>query len=393
MSEKLSQMKQLTRRIFLDSSTPSNWAVVRIVLVAFVAWYLASFLVSIVISLKPLIFLLILSVFFAYLLNPLVSYVRLPFKNRNIEKFMPRTLAILIVYLFVFSTLGILISWFAPRVAEQARKLASNIPFYAETIRQEISQINQRYESYRIPEEIQVEINKKVNELGMELAQSITSFIGDTAISVVTYLPWLVIIPIFSFFFLKDANSFRIWVLRSFPQGLWRDRVEAFLEDVNQTLSAYVRAQLVSCIFIGFLCTTGFYFLGLNYSLLLGILAGIFEFVPLIGPLVIGLTATVVAGITDSFQTATYTAIFLIALRIFHDYVTYPKIVRGGIHLPPVIIILSILVGEKLAGVAGVFLAIPITALLIVLYKHILEHRKSKGFFSELLNEKTEAEQ
>ncbi|MCS6873502.1 MAG: AI-2E family transporter, partial [Pyrinomonadaceae bacterium] len=164
-------------------------------------------------------------------------------------------------------------------------------------------------------------------------------------------------------------------------------------EDVNQTLSAYVRAQLVSCIFIGFLCTTGFYFLGLNYSLLLGILAGIFEFVPLIGPLVIGLTATVVAGITDSFQTATYTAIFLIALRIFHDYVTYPKIVRGGIHLPPVIIILSILVGEKLAGVAGVFLAIPITALLIVLYKHILEHRKSKGFFSELLNEKTEAEQ
>ncbi|MCS6875171.1 MAG: AI-2E family transporter, partial [Pyrinomonadaceae bacterium] len=235
MSEKLSQMKQLTRRIFLDSSTPSNWAVVRIVLVAFVAWYLASFLVSIVISLKPLIFLLILSVFFAYLLNPLVSYVRLPFKNRNIEKFMPRTLAILIVYLFVFSTLGILISWFAPRVAEQARKLASNIPFYAETIRQEISQINQRYESYRIPEEIQVEINKKVNELGMELAQSITSFIGDTAISVVTYLPWLVIIPIFSFFFLKDANSFRIWVLRSFPQGLWRDRVEAFLEDVNQT--------------------------------------------------------------------------------------------------------------------------------------------------------------
>lgn len=388
MQKKNDEIKHAAKQALFDSSFPSNWVVIRVVLVAFVTWYLASFLVNIIVALKSLIFLLILSVFFAYLLNPLVNYVQLPFKNRDLEKLMPRTLAIITVYLALFLVLWFTTSWLAPQVAEQARRLASNIPAYAEMIRQEISNLNERYENYKIPEEFQAEVNKKVNEIAMELAQSITTLLGDKAISLVTYLPWLVIVPIFSFFFLKDANSFRIWILKAFPSGRWRDRVKALLEDVNQTLSAYVRAQLVSCIFVGFVCSLGFYFLGVNYALLLGISAGILEFIPLIGPLTIGIIATVVAGITDSLQEAIHVALFLIALRIFHDYVTYPRIVRGGIHLPPIAIILSILTGEKLAGIAGIFLAIPTAALLIVIYKHILEHRGSKGLFNELLEEK-----
>ncbi len=392
MTEK-KELKHTARRVFFDSSTPSNWSIVRIVLVAFVSWYLASFLIDIILSLQSLFFLLVISVFFAYLLHPLVSYITSFVQSRNLEKFVPKVLAIVIVYALFFSILTIVISYLAPRVAEQARIFASNIPSYANSIREEIEKINTRYESYGLPIDVQAEITKKINEIASDIAQTITTFLGNIAISTISYLPWFILVPIFAFFFLKDASTFRIWILRAFPSGKWRNRVESILNDVNQTLSLYIRAQLISCLLIGAVCTIGFYILGLNYALLLGILAGILEFIPLIGPLTIGITATLVAGITISGKTAVFVAIFLIVLRIIHDYVTYPKIVRESIHLHPMMIILSVLIGEKLAGIPGVFLSIPVAALTTILYKHYLEHSGQKGIFDAIFQDETKEEE
>jgi predicted PurR-regulated permease PerM len=215
--------------------------------------------------------------------------------------------------------------------------------------------------------------------------------VGVIAINLLTYLPWLVLIPILAFFFLKDANLFRVALLRMVPVGDWRSRVEAVMGDVNVTLAAYTRAQLITCLMIGVICTIGFYLLGNNYALLLGIMAGIFEIVPLLGPATIGILATVVSGFESGWQ-AFMTAVFLIVLRILQDYVIYPRIIREGIHLHPLAVILSVLAGEQVAGIAGVFLAIPIVALVTVLYKHILEHSGSTGLFTGLLEPKENKE-
>ena len=153
-------------------------------------------------------------------------------------------------------------------------------------------------------------------------------------------------------------------------------------QDVNATLAAYTRAQLISCFLIGTICTIGFYSLGLKYALLLGILAGIFEFVPLLGPASIGLIVILTSAASDDPWKALYVAIFLIVVRIVHDYVTYPRIVRGGIHLHPLAIILAVLAGEQVAGIPGVFIAIPIVAIVTVFYRHILEHQGRRSLFS-----------
>ncbi|MCV4639311.1 AI-2E family transporter, partial [Escherichia coli] len=91
------------------------------------------------------------------------------------------------------------------------------------------------------------------------------------------------------------------------------------------------------------------------------------EFVPLLGPLAIGIIATTVGSLGDNPLRGFYVAVFLIILRIVHDYITYPRIVRGGIHLHPVLIIISVLAGEQIAGIPGVFLAIPTVALFTVI--------------------------
>ena len=159
------------------------------------------------------------------------------------------------------------------------------------------------------------------------------------------------------------------------------------MQDVNSTLAAYTRAQLLSCLLIGIVCTIGFYFLGLPYALLLGIMAGIFEFVPLLGPLTIGVVVILTAAASEDPWKALYVAIFLVILRLVHDYVTYPRIVRGGIHLHPLAIILSVLAGEQVAGIPGVFLSIPLVAIATVFYRHVLEHQGRRGLVSDWFEE------
>lgn len=389
VSEKLRGTKKTVRRVILDPSSPSVRSIARVVIITLLMVTAASYVQSIISSLTYLFFLVVLSVFFAYLIDPIVKLIRKPFKSRSIDRIMPRSLAIVIAYVIVFTAVGYAISNVAPRVIAQGKEFGTNLPAYGRAIQQRANELNQRYDRLRIPEEVQAKINEKITTLGEEITLGLGSFVISSA----TFVPWLLLIPILAFFFLKDVNLFRLAVLRAFPAGRWRFRAESVLQDVNSTLAAYTRAQLISCFLIGMICTIGFWALGLKYALLLGILAGIFEFVPLLGPVTIGLVVILTAAASDNPWKALYVAIFLIVLRIIHDYVTYPRIVRGGIHLHPLAIILSVLAGEQVAGIPGVFLSIPIVAIVTVFYRHMLEHQGRRSLFSHWFEESESGEE
>jgi len=375
--------QQLSRRVYLDPSSPPIRSVVRTVVIVLLLLFVAGYVQTIISSLSYLLFLIVLSVFFAYLIDPIVRLIRRPFKERNLDKWMPRSLAIPLAYIIVFTFFGLAIAYIAPRVVEQAKEFGQNLPTYGQAIRERTNELNQRFDRLRIPDEVQTKVNEKVTELGT----SITSAVGSSVLSFFLLLPWFVLVPILAFFFLKDVNHFRLTVLRMFPAGRWRARAERVMADVNTTLAAYTRAQLISCFLIAIICTIGFYLLGLRFALLLGILAGIFEFIPLLGPLTIGIVVVLTAAASDEPWKALYAAIFLVILRIVHDYVTYPRIVRGGIHLHPLAIILAVLAGEQVAGIPGVFLSIPLVAIATVIYRHVLEHRGTRGLVSGLIEE------
>ena len=365
-------------RVYLDPSSPSIRSIARVVVITLLILFVAGSVEAIISSVASLFFLIVLSVFFAYLIDPLVKLIRKPFKARGTDKWMPRSFAIVIAYIIVFTIVGVAIANIAPRVVDQAKEFGTNLPSYGQSLRQRGNELTQRFQRLQISDEIQGEINKKVADIG----SSITAAVGGFVLISVTYLPWLLLVPILAFFFLKDVNQFRLAILRMFPAGRWRIRAEAVMADVNTTLAAYTRAQIISCGIVAVECTIGFYVIGLKYALLLGILAGIFEFVPLLGPVTIGLIVTATAAASDDPWKALYVAIFLIVLRIIHDYVTYPRIVRGGIHLHPLAIILSVLAGEQVAGIPGVFLSIPFVAVATVFYRHILEHKGRRGLVS-----------
>ncbi len=386
--------KARPRRAAVSIRLPEGWptagTIARIVIVTAILLFVAGYAERFITSLRNLFFLVILSVFFAYLLDPLVKLIRRPFKARGAEHWMPRSVAIVIAYVIVFTVLGIAISIIAPRVVEQAKEFAANVPSYATSARENLTKLNQRYDNLRIPEDVQGEINKKLSDYGSEIGAFLTGVIGGILLSSVTYLPWLVLVPVIAFFLLKDVNLIRLSVLRLFPAGRLRIRAESVLQDVNSTLAAYTRAQMVSCLVIGMICTIGFYALGLKYALLLGIMACIFEFVPLLGPATVAVVVVTTAALGDDPWKALYAAIFLGVLRVVQDYLLYPRIVRGGIHLHPLVIVLSVLAGEQIAGIPGVFISIPVVAVGIVIYRHVVDHRGERHLITSLLHDTEE---
>jgi predicted PurR-regulated permease PerM/CheY-like chemotaxis protein len=312
--------------------------------------------------------LVVLAVFFAYVLSPLVLLVQRvpPLHGRR----HARVTAILITYLTLFGSVSLAVYAVAPRFGAQLSELGHSLPVYVEWARGGLQSFTRTYRSYRLPEGIRNAI-----ESGAEGAvQMAGQTVRDTVTMVIAYLqflPWLILIPVLAFFFLKDADTFRSFALRLLPEGRLRWRGRDYLNEIHTTLALYVRAQLIASVLIGVTCWVGLALIGVPYALVLGVVAALLEFIPMIGPLIVA----VLAAFFASTQSATHvgaTIVFLGVLRLVQDYVILPRLVATGMKLHPLAIILTLVCGSHLAGVAGMFLALPAAAVLMVTHRYIL---------------------
>ena len=326
-----------------------------------------------------IILLLVLSIFFAYLVSPLVEVLRRPRKIGNREIAIPKVGAIALSYVIILLAVVVAIFVILPSLSNQFPEFASQAKSYWQSFGERAQQIIEYSRSRRVPGPVVNAVNKAVPQVVDKIGTTSTEF-ASAAVGYLVYLPWLVLIPILGFFLLKDAESFRRSALLMLPRGRWRWRGDEFFQDINSTLAAYIRAQLTACLLIGVVCALGFTLLGLPGGLVMGFIAGVFEFVPLVGPLIVAIMAAILAVLHAGPFNAFLVLLFLGVLRVVHDYFIYPRLIGQGIHLHPLAVIFAILAGEKLAGVAGIFLAIPVVAILTVSYRHWLEHRGSEGF-------------
>ncbi len=357
----------------VEVSGPQTRVILRVIIIVLaVALTLWIFL-----KLSGVILLLILSVFFAYLVAPLVDFLRRPIKIAGREWVMPRVIAISFAYLIIIAAVISAIYLILPSLAGQVPEFTQQARGYWKSVGDSMQRLNE-YLRLRVPAPVMDSINQKVPDIVQAVSNTISEVLKGMVVWL-AYIPWLILIPILSFFFLKDAETFRRSALQMLPRGRWRWRGDEFFQDVSGTLAAYTRAQLTACLFIGIICSIAFALLGLPSPLVLGLIAGIFEFVPLVGPLLVAILAVLVATLHAGPFSALLVIVFLGVLRIAQDYVIYPRLIGQGIHLHPLAVIIAILSGAELAGITGIFLAIPAVAILTVMYRHWLEHRGSEG--------------
>lgn len=309
---------------------------------------------------------------FAYLVAPLVRAVERPVRFAGRRRHLPRGMAIGVVYLLIAGTLFGTAALLLPSAARQVDDIIARAPAYSQSVLAWERGWSRYYERLRIPLELRQSIDRSMLAAATAVAESAQRSVLTLA-GAVSDLPWLILIPILAFFLLKDGASFRRDMLKALPHSIQLGG-HRMLEELNATMAAYVRAQLLACVLIGTICGVGFAALGVPYAVLLGVLAGILEFVPLVGPLVLAAVASIVAALHAPIMVL-WVIGFLGDLRVVQDYVIYPRLIRRGITLHPLAVIVAVMIGAELDGVAGMFLAVPTVAIATVVYRHWLECR------------------
>jgi len=318
-------------------------------------------------GLGRVVLVLVMAMFFAYLMAPLVAVAERPLRAAGTPRRLSRGAAIGLVYVAISGVTWAGAAMLLPTVSQQVVEAASQAPGYAQSLRTWQMGWTRSYERLKLPAEVRRRADQSLLDAGDRVVAGVRESVV-AGVGILSYLPWLVLIPVLAFFLLKDAESLRQAALNALPQR-FRGRGYRLFEELNTTLAAYIRAQLLACVLVGAACGIGFAALGLPYAVLLGVLAGVLEFIPLVGPLVMAAVAGTVAAL-HAPMLALWSTAFLAVLRVIEDYVVYPRLMTRGIRLHPLAVILAVLAGLELGGVAGIFLAIPVVAALSVAWRH-----------------------
>jgi predicted PurR-regulated permease PerM len=373
-TQETKEVAQTAAKAAVEASWPQTRGILRVIFIVLIV----ALTLWIILKLTGVILLLILSIFFAYFVSPLVEVLSRPLRIGGRRFAIPRTFAIVLSYVVIVAVVVVGIYLLAPSLGSQFPEFTEQARVYWTSVGAKTQSWVEYFRSHRMPGPLLDAINGAIPSVIEKVSQTVSSVLTNM-VSWLAFIPWLVLIPVLSFFLLKDAETFRRSALQMLPRGRWRWRGDEFFQDINSTLAAYIRAQLIACLIIGVICTLGFMLLGLPSPLVLGVIAGVFEFIPLVGPLVIAIVAAVAAMLHAGPFSAFLVLTFLAVLRVIQDYFLYPRLIGQGIHLHPLAVIIAILGGAELAGVAGIFLAIPVVAILTVSYRHWLEHRGSEG--------------
>jgi len=296
----------------------------------------------------------ILQIFVALLimtiLNPTVSKF-----NKKLK--IPRVASVLIVYLFVFGFISFGMAVAIPPFAEQTTSFANNIPAYIEEL--------------SIPDFI-------ANGLTQELASllgNLPSQIIRLSVSIFSNVLSVFSVFIFALYFLLARENLNTQLAQVFNDKTIEQKIERTINKLELKLGGWARGQIILMTMVGLLTYIGLSLIGIPYALPLALLAGILEIIPNIGPFLSAIPAVVV-GFGISPLTGIAVAALGILIQQVENYVFVPKVMQKSAGISPIITLLSLLIGFKVAGIVGAILSVPV----VITTKVIVEEFFSLDF-------------
>jgi predicted PurR-regulated permease PerM len=356
------------------SEADRSWRQVRAALRILAVIVGVALLLWLIVQLRTVILLLVFSVLFAYLVAPLVEVVQRPRTLRGRRRRLSTGPAIGVVYLLLGGLLVLALGWLVPLLTQQASQMAAQAPEYLQVLQQRGAALTEDLNRIGLAPANRQALENALAAVGRGVEDGVRRFLLGI-VGLLAFVPWLILIPILAFFLLKDAALFREIAIDLMPAGRVRLYAIELVERINLALAAYVRAQLLACLIVGVAVTIGFAVLRVPYGLVLGAVAGLAEFVPLVGPVVVALAAGILTALHSPFL-ALWVLAFLGVVRILEDYVVYPRLVGTVVDLHPLAVILAVLAGAELGGVAGVFLSVPVVAILSAAYRQYLAYMR-----------------
>ncbi len=320
--------------------------------------------------------LFLFAILFAYLINPAVLRLEKVVHSRN--------WAIAIIYLMLLVALAIFGFLVGPRIARQSARLGSSLPGLMDKagtgqLSGQIGQLAERIGSqHGWSEETQKRIQGFLVTRRTDLSH-LAQRIGIRVAEAVQQVWVLFLVPILAIFFLRDGGNFNEVLLTLVQSRSQREFLQDVMQDLNQMLAQFIRAQLTLAA-LSFLAYTSI--LGamrVPYALMLGTAGGALEFVPLAGPLLAG-SAMMTVALLSGYSHWPFLLLFLFLWRMILDYVISPRIMGVSVELHPLAALFGILAGGEIAGVLGVYLSIPVMASLRIVWRRWRIYAEKRKF-------------
>lgn len=308
---------------------------------------------------KPLLAFLF-AMLFAYLLEPLIGFVQRWTRAS-------RGLAITVVYLAMIAALLTVGMAVGPRVAEEARHLSESAPeLYNKVASGSIAmQVGQ---ARGWSAQTQSRVQQVIVDHRQDVLQAVSSQ-STKVTEIAANALWLVLIPILAIFFLKEKSHFAQSIEELLDDPHSRRLLRDVMGDLDEMLSHFVRAQLYLAAISCAVYVAGLSLLRVPYALVLGTIGGLLEFVPFVGPVVAGaLILALSFGL--NYPHLLVVLLFLLLWRGLQDYVVSPRVLGGRVEVHPLLAIFGVLAGGEIAGVVGIYFAVPVIATIRILWEH-----------------------
>jgi predicted PurR-regulated permease PerM len=347
-------------------------------LVLFLFWQARGALTPFIIGLVVAYLILPIVNLFEWLFRQLFQRLRPKMQDPNR---IARPLAVLSANLLIIMLLMGFIFTIVPPISAQVRSLIENAD---DLYLQGSELVNDGLAQYQqIPPEIRQQIEAELAKFNPQsIINPIVTTVGGalaTITNTITFVLSLVVIPFWLFFVLNDDSSVLNGTIDIIPHDL-RPDIEAIRIILDRILSAYIRGQLIVASLLGIVVTVGLTFLGVQYALLLGLLAALFAFIPVAGAILGAIPAVVVAFIQEP-QLALYVIILITVYQQIDNAFISPRIMGEAVALHPALIMVVVVVGSSLLGAIGALVAVPAAAMLrdVAQYFYIRAGENSPG--------------
>ncbi len=300
-------------------------------------------------ALSPFLF----AVLLAYLLSPFVEALE---KRR-----VPRTLAILIIYSLFIAALVMAGVYAVPAIVNEVNGLIKQLPTLTQQVQDFLVRVEEQFNHFNLPPTVTEALNNNIMKLQVYLDR-LLSAIPQFILNLFGRIVAIILIPILSFYMLKDIELIKQSLLNLVPGG-HRGRIVALLSRIDDKLGAWIRGQLTVGFIVGFLTFVGLEVVGMDFALVLGTLVGITNIIPYFGP-IIGAAPALLLGLMRSPLMFVKVLIVQVVAQQLESNLITPQILGRQLGLHPLLIIFALLLGAQFGGVVGLLFAVPITAVI-----------------------------
>jgi len=305
---------------------------------------------------KDILAILFVSLIFSSAIDPWVD------KMERIR--FPRWLSMLLIYIILFAIIFGAVYLIIPPIVAQTEQLSNNFPSYFEKVTSTITSVR----NYSAEHGILSNLNQAIDGLKNNLngaVQGVFSTIIQIFGGILAFLVMLVV----TFYMTVEETAVKKTLAFLVPEK-YHPFTLKLINKVQQKIGDWLKGQLVLCLIIGVMSYVGLTILGVNYALILALIAGIGEFFPYVGPILTAIPAIFIA-FTMSPIKALFVLILYVVIQQLENHLLVPKVMQKAVGINPIISIIALLIGAQIAGFVGIVLAIPVATAICVIAQEL----------------------